>query len=352
VTKTESTPAPEEGGGPLRQQLGHMATDPPEDLKPLSLAQAALVGVLDARDLGAHVLRLKQLAGDALPPRPDNRLRHVAGLRAAADLIGDLPLPVLPMSELADAVEQARGAGYLWESLADLALAYAIRVHGAVAAAPLWPLRAAAPLGEDVVLSTTLAAGLEGDAVDPSWVERESGWLAASAAIEMVGTARVATTLALTARFAPASRSTAASRLDELAHEWAAANEGLVVSEPRWSVSAQGRLVLGVAVRGAAEQVAVALPSVSVDLVHRLGWHLERIRAGALKVTEVEGAKRRADLVRASAAGVELILRTDGYEPAERDLIALRSRQEAALRWLRHRHEVALPELRVEAGER
>lgn len=344
--------APEDGSGPLRKQLAHIATDPPEDLKPLSLAQAALVGVLDARDLAAHASRLRQLAGDALPPRPDNRLRHAAGLRTAADLLGDLPLPVLPISELADAVEQTRGAGYLWESLADLALAYALREHGAAAAAQLWPLRAAAPLGEDVALSTTLAAALEADAVDPSWVERESGWLAAFAAIDMVGTARVATALALTARFPPASRSTVTSRLGELAHTWAAANEGVVVSEPRWSVSAQGRLALGVAVRGAADQVAVALPSVSVDLVHRLAWHLERVRSGALKVNEVEGAKRKADLVRASATGVELILWTDGYAPSERDLIALRSRQEAALRWLRHRHEVALPELRVEAGER
>lgn len=352
MTKTEGTPTAEEGGGPLRRQLAHMATDPPEDLKPLSLAQAALVGVLDARDLGAHVLRLRQLAADALPPRPDNRLRHAAGLRAAADLLGDAPLPVLAVSELADAVEQARGAGYLWESLADLALAYALRVHGAAAAAQLWPRRAAAPLGEDVVVSTTLAAGLEADAVDPSWVERESGWLAASAAIEMAGTARVATTLALTARFAPASRSTLTSRLGELAHTWAAANEGLVVSEPRWSISAKGRLALGVAVCGAAQQVAVALPSVSVDIVHRLARHLERVRSGALKVTEVEGAKRKADLARALAAGVELILRTEGYEPSERDLVSMRSRQEAALRLSRHRHEVALPELRVEAGER
>lgn len=350
---TEGTPmGPDDGGGPLRRQLAHMATEPPEDLKPLSLAQAALVGMLDARDLGAHVLRLRQLAADALPPRPDNRLRHAAGLRAAADLLGDLPLPVLSIAELAEAVEQVRGAGYLWESLADLAVAYALRVHGAAAAAPLWPLRAAAPLGEDVALTTTLAAGLETDAEDPSWVEREAGWLAASAATDMVGTARVATTLALTARFAPTSHSTVASRLGELAHTWAAANEGVVVSKPRWSISAKGRLALGVAVRGEAQQVAVALPSVSADIVHRLARHLERVRSGAWKVTEVEGAKRKADLARASAAGVELILRTEGYEPSERDLVAMRSRQEAALRWLRHRHEVVLPELRIEAGER
>jgi len=341
-----------DGSAALREQLAHMATDPPADLKPSSLAQAALVGVLDARDLAPFASRLEQLAADALPPRPDNRLRHAAGLRAAADLLGDRPLPTLSIAELADAIEQVRGAGYLWESLADLALAYALRVHGAAAAAQLWPARAAAPLGDDVALSAALAAELDVDAVEPSWADREAGWLLGSAVLHGVGTARVAPVLALMARFDSASRASAASRLAELTHAWAAAEQHVAVSEPRWSISARGRLALGITVGGSPEQVSAVLPSATVDLVHRLSWHLERVRSGALKASEVRGARRKSDLARAAAAGVELVLRTDGYEPSERELAALLSRQEAALRWLRHRHELARPELRIEAGER
>jgi hypothetical protein len=336
-------------GEPTRlDHLAYMATDDPSQLQPLSLAQSLLVAVLDRRELGPLAIRLAELVQRQLPPRADNRLRHVAGLRLSADLLGEVSLPVLEFEDLVAAVEQVRGTPSLGESIADLALAYALRVHGREMTTRLWPYRAEAPVGEECEVLTLLAMSLDDSKSPDSWSDRETGWMTAHAALDMAGTARVATWLALVARHPGATAASLREIMRVPALAWAQAMVGIEASEPEWAIGQDGRLTLAVQVSGTPGEIQAALPCVLHEVAYRLPWHLLRLKSGALRTADVKGARRAADVARAAGKGVDLVLRSSLAGLTAADLDALTMRQEAGLRWLREREAIETPPLRNE----
>jgi hypothetical protein len=307
----------------------------PVGLRPGSLVQSVLVALLDGRDVEPLREQFHRLAQEPVPPRADNRLRHVASMQAVADLLGEACDVRLSPAEIDVAIDEVAGEAYLWPSFIDLAMALSLRLGDRGHAKALSLRRLKAPLGEDVPTLTHLlhvASSFEADAQSLP----ELGYLGAQTALSRTGTARTATTLALAAVH---DGKGFAAALRERARQWDAACGGVDRGAAQWAIDPETRTVrLTVTVRGNGSLHECAGWALD-DVVYRWPLHVDRLMKREVPLEAIRGAKtRKAVLGAIQKGGIEAVADLQGVTLATDDLAALTARQNAGLAWIRVNH--------------
>lgn len=305
------------------------------DLQAPDLILSALVYTVDGRDTRDLVARFHELGAQGIPPRADNRLRHVACLQAAADVLG-LDYPVrLPDEAVMAAVAEVSGEGYMWETFLDLALGLSLRHGSRGTAQALAAERLRAPLGANLLTTVQLLhqqVSGEPDAMSAA----ELGHLGAEAALSMGGTARAATPLALVAVHGAALFP---ARLVEQAKVWAE-SVGRVERDPlRWTIDPQTKGVRATLTLRATGSLSECAGWALEDLVYLWPKHIERLMKRELPLEMIHGAKtRKAVLDAVKKGGIEAAVDLQGATVPEDQLAALIQRQDAGLAWIRANH--------------
>jgi hypothetical protein len=296
------------------------------------LIRSALVYTVDGRDTSSLVARFHELCAQEIPPRADNRLRHVACLQAAADVLG-LNYPVrLPDEAVLAAVAEVSGSDSMWETFLNLALGLSLRHGSRGTAQALAAERLRAPLGADLHNTVQLLHQQVSGEPD-GMTAAELGHLGGLAALSMSGTARAATLLALVAvqgaAWSPA-------RLVEQAKAWAEC-AGRVERDPlRWTIDPQTKGVRATLTVRATGSLSECAGWALEDLVYLWPEHIERLMKRELPLEMIHGAKtRKAVLDAVKKGGIEAAVDLQGATVPEDQLAALIQRQDAGLAWIR-----------------
>lgn len=299
------------------------------------LVRSALISTLDRRDTQGLIARHRELAAQELPPRPDNRLRHVACLQAASDVLGEDYAVRLSDEEIRDGVAQVRGEDYLWPTFLDLGLALSLR-HGRLEAAHgLAMQRLKAPLGPDLHTTVQLLHARSSTKAD-ALAMSELGHLGALAALSMGGTAQAATPLALVAACGAAW---SPALLLERARAWDGCVGKVERDDLQWSIDPATKGVRATLTVRTAGDLCDCAGSVLEEFVYSWPLHLDRLVNRQVPLTEIRGATtRKAVLAAVKSGGVEAVLDLRGTTLAPHQLAALVERQDAGLSWIRANH--------------
>lgn len=300
-----------------------------------ALVRSALVYTVDGRDTQGLAARFRELAVQESPSRPDNLLRHVACMQAAADVLGVDGPKRLSDAQIEAGVSEVSGEDYLWPTFLDLALGLSLRYGNQEVARTLASQRLRAPLGVDLHTMVQLLH-LQSFSLADAMTTSELGYLGGLAALSMGGTARAATQLALVAAsgvaWSPALLVERARACDGCM--------GQVERDPlQWSIDPESKGVRATLTVRAAGHLRDCVGSVLEDLVYLWPLHLDRLMNRQLPLTRIRGAKtRKAVLDAVKKGGIEAVLDLHGTTLAADQLTALVARQDAGLAWIRANH--------------